>query len=73
MVFLVWRPSSRLGRAFAVILAVPFGIFGALTAIFRGFENDLYFQIGLVTLIGLSAKMRPDRRVCEHDTRQGAS
>jgi multidrug efflux pump len=42
---------------FAVILAVPFGVFGALTAVWlRGFENDIYFQIGLVTLIGLSAK-----------------
>ena len=42
---------------FAVILAVPFAIFGALTAVWmRGFENDMYFQIGLVTLIGLSAK-----------------
>jgi HAE1 family hydrophobic/amphiphilic exporter-1/multidrug efflux pump len=42
---------------FAVILAVPFGIFGALTAVWvRGFENDIYFQIGLVTLIGLTAK-----------------
>ena len=42
---------------FAVILAVPFAIFGALTSVFlRGFENDIYFQIGLVTLIGLSAK-----------------
>jgi len=42
---------------FAVILAVPFAIFGALTAVFlRGFENYIYFQIGLVTLIGLSAK-----------------
>lgn len=42
---------------FAVILAVPFGIFGALTAVWmRGFENDIYFQIGLVTLIGLAAK-----------------
>jgi multidrug efflux pump len=42
---------------FAVILAVPFGIFGALSAVWvRGFENDIYFQIGLVTLIGLTAK-----------------
>ncbi|MEQ1846393.1 MAG: efflux RND transporter permease subunit, partial [Nitrospira sp.] len=42
---------------FAVILAVPFAVFGALTAVWlRGFENDIYFQIGLVTLIGLSAK-----------------
>lgn len=42
---------------FAVILAVPFAVFGALVAVWmRGFENDIYFQIGLVTLIGLSAK-----------------
>jgi HAE1 family hydrophobic/amphiphilic exporter-1/multidrug efflux pump len=42
---------------FAVILAVPFAIFGALAAVWlRGFENDIYFQIGLVTLIGLAAK-----------------
>jgi len=42
---------------FAVILAVPFAIFGALSAVWlRGFENDIYFQIGLVTLIGLAAK-----------------
>ncbi|TKB74108.1 MAG: multidrug efflux RND transporter permease subunit [Nitrospira sp.] len=42
---------------FAVILAVPFAMFGALSAVWlRGFENDIYFQIGLVTLIGLSAK-----------------
>ncbi len=42
---------------FAVILAVPFGILGALLAIWiRGLTNDIYFQIGLVTLIGLAAK-----------------
>jgi multidrug efflux pump subunit AcrB len=42
---------------FSVILAIPFGIFGALLAIWvRGLTNDLYFQIGLVTLIGLAAK-----------------
>jgi multidrug efflux pump len=42
---------------FAVILAVPFGLFGAIVAVWlRGTENDVYFQIGLVTLIGLSAK-----------------
>jgi HAE1 family hydrophobic/amphiphilic exporter-1/multidrug efflux pump len=36
---------------------VPFAIFGALSAVWlRGFENDIYFQIGLVTLIGLAAK-----------------
>jgi HAE1 family hydrophobic/amphiphilic exporter-1/multidrug efflux pump len=41
----------------AVILAVPFGVFGALAAVWiSGQANDIYFQIGLVTLIGLSAK-----------------
>ncbi|UJP03849.1 MAG: multidrug efflux RND transporter permease subunit [Nitrosomonas sp.] len=41
----------------AVILAIPFGILGALLAIWtRGLSNDIYFQIGLVTLIGLAAK-----------------
>lgn len=42
---------------FSVMLAVPFAIFGALLAILlRGIPNDLYFQIGLLTLIGLAAK-----------------
>lgn len=41
----------------AIILAVPFGIFGAFLAIWvSGMSNDVYFQIGLVTLIALSAK-----------------
>jgi multidrug efflux pump len=41
----------------AVMTAVPFGILGALTAIaLRGLENDVYFQIGLLVLIGLGAK-----------------
>lgn len=41
----------------AIILAVPFGIFGAFLAIYvMGISNDVYFQIGLVTLIALSAK-----------------
>jgi multidrug efflux pump len=45
------------GLPFSVITAVPFGIFGALVAIWlRGLDNDVYFQIGLVTLIGLAAK-----------------
>jgi multidrug efflux pump len=40
-----------------VMLAVPFAIFGALVAIaLRGIHNDLYFQIGLLTLVGLAAK-----------------
>ncbi|MFO1311394.1 MAG: multidrug efflux RND transporter permease subunit [Burkholderiales bacterium] len=41
----------------AVMMAVPFAILGALVAIaLRGIPNDLYFQIGLLTLIGLAAK-----------------
>jgi multidrug efflux pump subunit AcrB len=39
-----------------VLLALPFGTFGALAAVVRGFTNDVYFQIGLVTLLGLAAK-----------------
>jgi len=36
---------------------VPFALFGALVAVWlRGLQNDVYFQIGLVTLIGLAAK-----------------
>jgi multidrug efflux pump subunit AcrB len=42
---------------FAVISAVPFAVLGALIAVWlRGLTNDLYLQIGLLTLIGLSAK-----------------
>jgi multidrug efflux pump len=42
---------------FSVILAVPLGVLGALSAAyFRGMENDVYFQVGLLTTIGLSAK-----------------
>ena len=40
-----------------VVLAVPFALFGALVAIaLRGIPNDVYFQIGLITLIALAAK-----------------
>ena len=40
-----------------VLTAVPFGVFGALAAVWsRGLSNDVYFQVALVTLIGLSAK-----------------
>jgi multidrug efflux pump len=42
---------------FSVMLAVPIGVLGALLATyFRGLENDVYFQVGLLTTIGLSAK-----------------
>jgi len=41
----------------AVLLAVPLGILGALVAVWlRGLTNDIYFQIGLLTLVGLAAK-----------------
>jgi multidrug efflux pump len=42
---------------FAVVMAVPFALFGAIAAVLgRGLANDIYFQIALVTLIGLAAK-----------------
>jgi multidrug efflux pump len=42
---------------FSVILVVPLGVLGVLLAtLLRQYENDVYFQIGLVTIIGLSAK-----------------
>jgi HAE1 family hydrophobic/amphiphilic exporter-1/multidrug efflux pump len=58
MVFLVLAAQYESWTVpFAVILAVPFGVFGALSAVWlRSMSNDIYFQIGLVTLIGLSAK-----------------
>jgi len=41
----------------AVVLTVPVAVFGALLLTWlRGLENDVYFQVGLVTLVGLSAK-----------------
>jgi HAE1 family hydrophobic/amphiphilic exporter-1/multidrug efflux pump len=58
MVFLVLAAQYESWTVpFAVILAVPFGVFGALVAVWlSGMANDIYFQIGLVTLIGLAAK-----------------
>lgn len=42
---------------FAVMLVVPLGVLGAvLAATFRGLDNDVFFQVGLLTTIGLSAK-----------------
>ena len=41
----------------AVILVVPCGVLGVLLAtMFRSYSNDVYFQVGLITIIGLSAK-----------------
>ncbi|WP_417069079.1 efflux RND transporter permease subunit [Niveibacterium terrae] len=58
MVFLILAAQfERWSLPLAVVMAVPFALLGALVAIlFRGFPNDIYFQIGLVTLIGLAAK-----------------
>ena len=51
------RLYGRWRLPFSVVLAVPFAIAGALTFVaLRGKENDIYFQIGLVVLIGLAAK-----------------
>ncbi len=58
MVFLILAALyERLTLPLAIIMAVPFGVFGALLAVWlRGLSNDLYLQIGLVTLVGLAAK-----------------
>jgi multidrug efflux pump len=41
----------------AVLLVVPLGIFGAILAtLLRGLSNDVFFQVGLLTTIGLSSK-----------------
>ena len=41
----------------AVILVVPLGVLGVLlSTLLRGYSNDVYFQVGLITIIGLSAK-----------------
>ena len=58
MVFLILAAQyEKWSLPLAVILAVPFALFGALLAVWlRGLTNDVYFQIGLVTLIGLAAK-----------------
>jgi hydrophobe/amphiphile efflux-1 (HAE1) family protein len=58
MVFLILAALyEKWSLPIGVILTVPFALLGALVAIWvRGTPNDLYFQIGLVTLIGLAAK-----------------
>jgi multidrug efflux pump subunit AcrB len=58
MVFLILAAQyEKLSLPLSVLLALPFGTFGALAAIWlRGLTNDVYFQIGLVTLLGLAAK-----------------
>jgi multidrug efflux pump len=58
MVFLILAALyERWLLPFAVVFAVPFAVMGALALVgARGLENDIYFQIGLVVLIGLAAK-----------------
>ena len=58
MAFLILSAQyERWSLPVAVLLAVPFALLGALLAVLaRGMSNDIYFQIGLVTLIGLAAK-----------------
>ncbi|MBI3367960.1 MAG: multidrug efflux RND transporter permease subunit [Burkholderiales bacterium] len=58
MVYLILAALyERWGVPLAVVLAVPFALLGALGFVtLRGMENDIYFQIGLVVLIGLAAK-----------------
>jgi multidrug efflux pump len=42
---------------FSVLLVVPLGLLGVVLAtLLRGLDNDVYFQVGLITIIGLSAK-----------------
>ena len=58
MVFLILAAQyERWSLPLSVMMALPFGTFGALAAVhLRGLTNDVYFQIGLVTLLGLAAK-----------------
>jgi len=58
MVFLILAAQFETwALPLAVIMAVPFALVGALIAVLtRGMVNDIYFQIGLITLIGLAAK-----------------
>ncbi len=58
MVFLILAAQyEKWTLPFAVLFAVPFAIFGAIGLTWlRGLNNDVYFQIALVTLIGLAAK-----------------
>ncbi len=58
MVFLILAAQFETwALPLAVIMAVPFALAGALIAVLvRGMPNDIYFQIGLITLVGLAAK-----------------
>jgi len=58
MVFLILAAQyEKWSLPFGVILSVPFAVCGALLLTWIcGLENDVYFQVGLVTLVGLAAK-----------------
>ncbi|WP_085314493.1 efflux RND transporter permease subunit [Derxia lacustris] len=58
MVYLILAALyERWGMPVAVLLAVPFALMGALGfVLIRAMQNDIYFQIGLIVLIGLAAK-----------------
>ncbi|OUL56964.1 efflux RND transporter permease subunit [Pseudoalteromonas ulvae] len=58
MVFLILAALyERWSLPLSVMLALPFGTFGALISVWiAGLTNDVYFQIGLVTLLGLASK-----------------
>ena len=58
MVFLILAAQFETwALPLAVIMAVPFALTGALLAVlFRSMPNDIYFQVGMITLIGLAAK-----------------
>jgi hydrophobe/amphiphile efflux-1 (HAE1) family protein len=58
MVFLILAAQyERWTLPLAVATAVPFGVLGAALAVtLRGYPNDIYFQVGLLVLIGLAAK-----------------
>ena len=74
MVFLILAAQyERWSLPFSVLLALPFGTFGALAAVYlRGLTNDVYFQIGLVTLLGPRRQERdPDRRVRRDEASRG--
>jgi hydrophobe/amphiphile efflux-1 (HAE1) family protein len=58
MVFLVLAAQyESFSLPFAVLLSIPFGVLGAFIGLtLRGMASDVYFQVGLITVIGLAAK-----------------